>query len=266
MPPPPPLLHFGSNHHQRSSPTSSGVQQQHQSPQPGYPTGSMGSMDEPPSRYRRVNDGQSPSGLGVTQERQQPTGYPIQQYQSQNQAHWYGQPTNVPSRPTYGSSSTSAGPSYIHHAHHARTPTGPAPMYAPYIPTRSLQWTGSNGTQGQDQYYYTGAAAYSQPMQAYQQPPYTSPTYTTGTYQAPDPPGPLAVGLGLGKSHDLPLPLRLGLFLPVRPYRWLHARPLHRRRGLDLLHLSPRSVPRFLTRTASPGGKSMVRDLRATQS
>ena len=195
-------------HHQRSSPTSSGVQQQQQQPpQPGYPTVSPGSVDERYAKRRRVDDGQSPSGLSVAQQQQQMAGYPTQHYQSQNQPHWYGSgaqqtnaPVSQPSQPAYGYSSTSAGPSYSHHAHHAHAhahaPARTAPMYAAPIPTAPSQWTGSGGTQGQEQYYYTGAPAYSQPTQAYQQPPYTSPTHATGTYQVHTPAGSASSGSG----------------------------------------------------------------------
>ena len=197
VPPPQP-----GHHHQRSSPTSSGGQQQ-PPPQPGYPNVSVGSMDERSSKRRRVHDEQSPSGQSVAHQQQQMIGYPTQQYQSQNQAHWYGsgaQPTNAPmsqpSQPIYGYSSTSAGPSYSHHAPHAHAPTRTAPMYAAPIPTAPSQWSGGGGTQGQEQYYYTGAAAYSQPTQAYQQPQYTSPAHTTGTYQVHTPAGSASSGSG----------------------------------------------------------------------
>ena len=129
-----------------------------------------------------------------------PTSSGVQQHQGQNQAHWYGssgQPANAPMsqppQPAYGYSSTSASPSYSHHVHHAPAPTRLAPMSAVPIPTA---WTDSGGTQGQDQYYYTGDAAYSQPMQAYQQPQYTSPMHTTGTYQIHGPAGSASSGPG----------------------------------------------------------------------
>ena len=200
-PVPPSVPPLQPHHHQGSSPTSSRVRQQQQQPQPGYPIVSVTSIDERSSKRQRVNDEQSPSGLrSLTPQWQQISGYPNQQYQSQNQAHWYGsvgQPTNAsmsqPPQPAYGYSSTPAGPSYSHHASHAHAPTGLAPMYAVPIPTA---WTGSGGTQGQDQYCYTGAAAYSQQMQAYQQPQCPSPMNTTGTHQihgsASSGPGPIA--------------------------------------------------------------------------
>jgi hypothetical protein len=122
-------------------------------------------MDERYAKRRRVDDGQSPSGLSVAQQQQQQiAGYPTQQYQSQAQAHWYGsgaQPTNAPisqpSQPTYGYSSTSAGPSYSQHAHPAHAPTRNPSMYAAPIPTAPSQWTSGSSTQGQEQYYYTGS-------------------------------------------------------------------------------------------------------------
>ena len=197
--PPLPVPPLQAGHHQRSTPTSSGLQQQ---PLPGYPTGSVGPMDERSPKRRRVDDGQSPSGLSVAQQQQQLDRYPTQQYQSQNQAHWYGSgapPTNAPvsqpSQPAYGYSSTSAGSSYSNHAHSAHASTRPPPMYAAPIPTAPSQWTGSGSTQGHEQYYYTGPP-YSQPMQAYQQSPYTSPTHATGTYQVRTPAGSASSGSG----------------------------------------------------------------------
>jgi hypothetical protein len=208
---PPPVPPLQPGHPQRSSPTSSGIQHQqhhqqpHQQPQPGYPTVPVGSMDERYAKRRRVDDGQSPSGLSVAQQQQQMAGYPTQQYQSQAPAHWYGsgaQPTNAPiSQPpqtSYGYSSTSAGPSYSQHAHPAHPSARNPAMYAAPISTAPSQWTGGNSTQGQEQYYYSGTAVYSQPTQAYQQqqPPYTSPTHATGTYQALTPAGSSSSGSG----------------------------------------------------------------------
>ena len=199
VPPPQP-----GHHHQRSSPTSSGGQLL-LPPQPGYPNVSVGSIDERSSKHRRVHDEQSPSGQSVAHQQQQITGYPTQQYQSQNQAHWYGsgaQPTNAPmfqpSQPTYGYSSTSAGPNDLHHAHHAYSPTRTAPMYAApmyvgSVPTAPSQY---GGTQGQEQYHYTGAVAYSQPTQAYQPPSYTLPTHAIGTHLGYTPTGSASSGSG----------------------------------------------------------------------
>jgi hypothetical protein len=191
---PPPVPSLQPDHHQSSSPTSSGIhhhhhrQHQHQ-PQPGYPIVPVGSMHERYPKRGRVDDGQNPSGLSVTQQQQQIAGYPAQQYQSPAQAHWYrsdAQSTNAPipqpQQPPHGYSSTSAGPSYSRHVHPAHAPTRNPSMYAAPIPTAPSQWTSGN-TQGQEQYYYSGATAYSQPTQAYQQPPYTPPTHATGTYQ-----------------------------------------------------------------------------------
>ena len=190
---PPPVPSLQPGHHQRSSPTSSGMQpqqhqqhqQQHQQPQPGYPAVPVGPVDERYSKRRRLDDGQSPSGLSVAQQQQQMAGYPTQQYQSQAPAHWYGsgaQPTNAPisqpPQPPYGYSSTSAGHSYSQHAHPTHAPTRNPAMYAAPISTAPSQWTNGNSTQGQEQYYYSGTAVHSQPTQAYrQQPPYTSPMY-----------------------------------------------------------------------------------------
>ena len=109
------------------------------------------------------------------------------------------QPTNIPmyqpSQPTYGYSPTSAGPSHSHHAHHAHAPTRTAPMYATPIPTAPPQRTSSGGTQGQDQYYSTGPAAYSQPTHSYQQ-PFTWPTHATETYEVHTPAGSDSSGSG----------------------------------------------------------------------
>ena len=203
QPPPVPPLQWAPHtragstppgHQQKTSLISSGEQQQRQQPQLRYPTVPVASVDEPSSKRQSVDDEPSPSGPGVAPQQQPVAGYPNQQYQSQNQAPWYGdggQPTSapisLPPQPDYGYSSTSASPSYNHHAHHAHAPTRPAPMYAAPIPTAPSQWTGSGSTQGQDQYCYTGAAAYSQRMQAYQQPQYTSPMHTTATYQIYEP-------------------------------------------------------------------------------
>ena len=149
-----------------------------------------------------ADDGQSPSGLGVAQQQQKVAGYLAQQYQIPAQAHWYGsgaQPTNAPipqpPQPPYGYSSTSAGPSYSQHAHPTHAPTRNPSMYASPVSTAPSQWT-SNNTQGQEQYCYSGAAAYSQPTQASQQPPYTSPTHATGTYQVHTLAGPSSDGSG----------------------------------------------------------------------
>ena len=195
---PPPVSPLQPGHHQRSSPTSSGEQQQQQ-PQPGYPTVPVASMDERSSKRQSVPDEPSPNGPGGAPQRKQIAGYPNQQYQSQDQAHWYGsggQPTDTAMyllpQPAYRYSSTSASPSYNHPAYHAHASTRLAPMYPLPIPTA---WTGS-GTQGQDQYYYTGATAYSQPMQAYQQPQYTSPMHTTATHQIHGPAGSASIGPG----------------------------------------------------------------------
>jgi len=194
MAPPPVPLQPGR--HQRSSPTSSGAhQQQQQPPQPGYPTFPVGSLGEIDAERGRVDDGLSPSGHTVTyqaqqQQQQQPLGYPTQQYQSQTDAHWYGsgaQPTHAPvsppSQPTYGYSPASpAGPSYNQHAHAVHAPTGNPSMYAAPIPTAASQWTSGSSTRGQEQYYYPGPATHPPPAQAYQQPPYTSPTHATETH------------------------------------------------------------------------------------
>jgi len=151
---PPPVPSLQPTHHQRSPPTSSGVQpqqhqqHQHQQPQPGYPAAPVGSVDERYSKRWRVDDGQSPSGLSVAQQQQQMAGYSTQQYQSQTPAHWYGsgtQPTNAPisqsPQPSYGYSSTSAGPSYSQHGHPAHAPMRNPAMYAAPISTAPSQWT-----------------------------------------------------------------------------------------------------------------------------
>jgi hypothetical protein len=201
---PPPVPPLQPGHPPRSS---SGIQhqqqhQQHQQPQPGYSTVPVGSMDERYAKRRRVDDGQSPSGLSVAQQQQQMAGYLTQQYQSQAPAHWYGsgaQPTNAPvsqpPQPSYGYPSTSAGPSYSRHAHPAHASTRNLAMYAAPISTASSQWTSGNSIQGQGQYYYSGTTVYSQPTQAYQQqqPPYTSPTHA---YQALTPAGSSSSGSG----------------------------------------------------------------------
>src|SRR5258706_2013968 len=197
---PPSVPSLEPGRHQMSSPTSSGVRQhhQHQQPQPGYPTVPVGSMDERFPKRRTVDDGQSPSGLIAAQQQQQQISvYPSQQYQCPAQAHWYGssaQPTNASisqlSQPPYGYPSTYAGPSHSQHAHPAHAPTRNALMYAPPISTAPSQWTSNCSTQSQEQYYYSGAAAYSQPTQTYQQPPYISPTPATlaGTLSLADDP------------------------------------------------------------------------------
>ena len=190
---PPPVPSLQPGHHQGSPPTSSGIQHRQHQPQPGYPTSPVGSMD---GRFR-VDDGQSPSGLCFAQQQQQKVdGYPIQQYPSPAQAHLYGssaQPTNPhfsqSSQPFYGYSPTFADPSYSQHAHPAHAPTRNPSMYAVPIPTAPIptvpsQWTIGGSAQGQEQYYYSGAAAYSEP-----QPPYTSPTHATRTYQVHTPAG-----------------------------------------------------------------------------
>ncbi len=196
---PPPVPSLQPGHHQRSSPTSSGVHQHHQ-PQPGYPTVPVGSMDGRYPKRRRVDDGQSPSGLRVAQQQHQIAGYPAQQYQGPAQAHWYGsgaQPTNAfisqLSQPPYGYPSTSAGPSYSQHARPTHVPTRNPSMYAAPIPTAPSQWTNGSSTQGQEQYsYHSGPVAYPQLMQTqpYQQPPYISPTPATlaGSFSLADDP------------------------------------------------------------------------------
>jgi len=206
-PRPVPLLQPGQ--HQGSSPTSSGIQhQKHPNHhQPEYTAVPRGSMDERCSRCQRVGDGQSPSALSVAPQQHQMAGYPAQQYQSPAPAHWYGsgaQPTNAPTsqppQPSYGHSPTSAGPSYSQHANLSHTSTRNPSMYAvpiPNVPSRG------GSTQGQEQYYYPGAAAYSQPTQAYQQPPYTSPTHATGVYQIDTPAGSSGSGSGL-IAHPTP--------------------------------------------------------------
>jgi len=192
---PPPVPSLQPGHHQRSSPTSSGMQHQQQ-PQPGYLAVPVGPVDERYSKLRRLDDGQGPSGLIVAQQQQKMTGYPTQQYQSQAPVHWYGsgaQPTNAPisrpPQPPYGYSSTSADPSYSQHAHPAHAPTRNPAMYATPISTAPSQRASGNSTQGQEQYYYSGAAVYSHSTQAYQQQPYTSPTHATGMYQVHTPAG-----------------------------------------------------------------------------
>ena len=164
-------------HHQRSSLTSSDIH--HQQTQPGYPTVPVGSMDEHHSKCWRVDDGQSPSRLGIAQQRQQIAGYTTQQYQTQVQTQWHGsgaQPTNAPMsqplQPPYGFSPTTASPSDSQHARPTHAPTRNSSMYTAPIPTAE---TSGSSTQGQEQYsYHSGPAAYPQLMQTqpYQQPPY----------------------------------------------------------------------------------------------
>ena len=201
---PPPMPSLQPGHHQRSPPTSSGMQPQQQQPQPGYPAILVGSVDERYSKHRRLDDEQSPSGLSVAQQQQQQqmAGYPTQQYQSQAPAHWYGSgaqstnaPISQPPQPSYGYSSTSAGPSYSQHGHPAHAPTRNPAIYAGPISTAPSQWTSGNSTQGQEQYYYSRTAAYSHPTQAYQQQPYTLPTDATGVYQVYTPAGSSGSGI-----------------------------------------------------------------------
>jgi len=191
---PPPVPSLQPGQHQEPSPTSSGIQhQQHQNHhQPEYIAVPGGSRDERCSRCRRVDDGQSPSGLSVAPQQHRMAGYPAQQYHTPAPARWYGsgaQPTNAPTsqppQPPYGYSPTSAGPIYTQHGNPSHAPTRNLSMYAVQIPTAPSR---SGSTQGQGQYYYSGAATYSQPTQAYQQPPST-PTHATGMYQVHTPAG-----------------------------------------------------------------------------
>jgi hypothetical protein len=174
----PPLLpSLQPDHHRRSSPTSSGIQQQ---PRPEYPTVPVGPMDEHHTRGRRVGEGQSPTALSIAQQQQQQTtGYPTQQHQSQSQTGRGPGPSNTPisqpSQISYGYSPTSANPTYSQRAHPVHMPTRNPLMYAPPIPTVPSQWTSTGSTQGQEQYYYAGAAAY------------TSPAHETGAYQVHTP-------------------------------------------------------------------------------
>ncbi len=197
---PPSVPSHQPGHHQRSFPTSSDIRQQQQ-PQREYPTIPVDSMDE---RYSRADEGQSPSGLSVTHQRQQIAGYPAQLYQSPAQAHRYGsgtQPTNASisqlSQPPYGYSPTS--------------------MYAAPIPTAPSQWTSGSSTQGQEQYpYHLGPVAYPQlmQMQPYQQPPYISryisptPATLAGTFSLPDDPSshvpPYLAQANLTASNEVP--------------------------------------------------------------
>jgi hypothetical protein len=182
------------------SPPSSGI---HQQPQAGYPAVPVG-MDERYPKRRRVDDGQSPSGLSVAQQQQQMAGYPTQQqYHGHGQAHWYGSgaqspnaPISQPSQQQSGYSSTFAG--YSHHPHPAHAPARNPSMYAvPIPPTAPSQWASSGSTQGQEPYYHPGHPAYLQPVQGYQpQLPYTSPTHATGTYQVSTPAGSSSSGSG----------------------------------------------------------------------
>jgi hypothetical protein len=214
---PPPVPPLQPGYPQRSSPTSSGIQhqQQHQPHQqqyqPEYPTLPVGSMDE-------WDDGQSSSRLSVAHQQQQMAGYPTQQYQSPAPAH-----TNAtisqPPQPSYGYSSTSAAPSYSQHAHPAYTPMGNPSMYAARIPTAPSY--GGNA-QGQGQYYYSGAAAYSHPTQAYRQPPYTSPTHATGMYQVHTPAGSSDSG---SVSIARPIPPMMPGFIPPSAIAPLNMRP-----------------------------------------
>ena len=67
--------------------------------------------------------------------------------------------------------------------------------------TEKLYGTRANSTQGQEQYYCLVAAPYSEPTQAYQQPPYTPPTHATGIDQAHSP-----AGSSSGDSGSIPSP------------------------------------------------------------
>jgi hypothetical protein len=100
MPPPPaPMLQRGQ--HQRVSLITSGILQQTAD---GYPAdytvppqqqAPVGSIDRRCAEHRRLGDGQSPIGPGVTQRQLQAALYPTQQQQQQHQgqaqaqAHWY---------------------------------------------------------------------------------------------------------------------------------------------------------------------------------
>jgi len=180
--------------HQRSSLTSPGIQHQLQ-PQSEYPTYHAGSMDH--SKRQGVDDGQSPS---VAQQQHQMAVYPSQLYHSPAPAHWYGggaqlanAPISQPPQPRYWFSSTPAGPSYSHHAHPSHAPTRNPSMYAAPIPTVPSR---GGSTQGQEQYYYFGTAAYSHPTQAYRRPPYISPTHVTGMCRVHTPAGSSGSGIG----------------------------------------------------------------------
>jgi hypothetical protein len=89
-----------------------------------------------------------------------------------------------------GYSHTLASPSYIQHAHPAYAPTRNPSMQATPFLTAPPQWTSDGSTQGQEQNYYLGAAAYSRPTQASQRQPYTSPTnpILAGTFSLADDP------------------------------------------------------------------------------
>ena len=202
---PPPVPSLQPGNHQMSSPTSSGIHQQHQQqPQPGYPTVPIGSMDERYPKRRRVGDGQSPSGPSVAPQQQQIAGYPVQQYQSSTQTHWYGsgaQPTNASisqlSQPPYGYPSTSAGLSCSQYARPTHVPTRNTSMYVAPTPTAPAQWASGCSTQGQEPYsYHSGPVACPQlmQMQPHQQPPYISPTPATlaGTFPLADDPSSYA--------------------------------------------------------------------------
>ena len=190
MAPPPVPLMLLPGHLQMLSPTASGIhQQQQQPPQPGYPTVPVGSMDGRYPKHWRVDDGQSPSGLSIVQQRQNIAVYPTQQYQSPAQAHWdesSTQPTNASifelSQPLYGYPSISAGPSYSQHGRPTQVSTRDSPMYAAPIPIAPSQWTGGNDTQGQEPYsYHSGPVDYPQLMQIQpcEQLPCISPTLAT---------------------------------------------------------------------------------------
>ena len=224
-------------------------------------------MDERYLKRRRVDDGLSPSGLSAAQQQ----GYPTQQYQSQTRAHWHGSgvpptnaPTSQPSQPTYGYSSvSSASPSHSQRAHAAHAPTRNPSMYAAPIPTAGSRCTSGSNTQGQEQYYYPGPATYPQPAQAYQQPPYTSPTHATGTYQVHTPTGSSSSGSG-SLARPTP-PMAPGTIPSSATVRSLQGRSLRQQdpRVLppDPLQLPPLLILRFLTEVVA-GETLWLREVR----
>ena len=79
---------------------------------------------------------------------------------------------------------------HIPHMRQRETPRWYAvPIPTAPIPTAPSQWTIGSSTQGQERYYYSGAAAYSQP-------PYTSPTHATRSYEVYTPAGSSSGGSG----------------------------------------------------------------------
>ena len=151
-------------------------------------------VGEPSSKRRRLDGGQSPYGVGIAQQQEQPTteNHSHQQAYQIQQDHWYRtgaqQTTSQLPLPAIGHTPTSDGPSHSNHFY--------APVHTP-LPTRTPMGANPNPSSGQDQYHYSPGPGPAAPAQLVQMPGYLqsrsiSPTYNPLAHLQPSANVPLA--------------------------------------------------------------------------